>query len=58
MFRATGSWKETQKYFGCGLSLSIDGRLHFGQSLCSKGNPAEIGRATLWGRQGRGNTVA
>jgi hypothetical protein len=58
MFRATESRKATQVSLGCDLSLSQEGRLHFGPYLRTKqSNPAEIGRATVWGRQGRG-TVA
>lgn len=59
MFRAMGSRKtQARTTLRCDLSLSVD-RPHQGSYLRTNGKfPAEIERATVWGQDGRGDTVA
>jgi hypothetical protein len=58
MFRATDVRSMQRKALRCDLSLSVD-RHQQGSYLPTNGKfPAEIERATVWGRQGRGDTVA
>jgi hypothetical protein len=57
VIRATDMRRLQVSILQCDLSLSD--RPHFGTYLRTKqSNPAEIERATVWGRPGRGNTVA
>lgn len=59
MFRAMDSRKtQARTTLRCDLSLSTD-RPHQGSYLRTNGKfPAEIERATVWGPEGRGDTVA